>query len=203
MPLQPNDRPEFLRLLTTTGKYYRVDMTPDLLEMYWTGLEQFDLAAIRQALNAHVANPDTGQFMPKIADIVRALGGTTQDAALLAWAKVHRAIRLVGAYMDVAFDDPLIHWCINDMGGWVRLCQTSEDELPFRAKEFENRYRGGMRGTLAVPIASVPRLIGIANAHNEAKGLPSTGPVLIGNAQAAQAIVDGTAPALTALKRIK
>ena len=46
--------------------------------------------------------------MPKPADIRRVLGGTTADAAALAWAKVIRAVHAVGAYSTVAFDDPFI-----------------------------------------------------------------------------------------------
>lgn len=203
MPMQQSDRPEFARLLVTTGKYYGRDFTPDLVEMYWNGLADIDLAAIRQALNLHIQNPDTGQFLPKVADIRKAIGGTTQDAALIAWAKVHKAIRTAGGWVDVVFDDPLIHAVVVDMGGWTKLCETLEDELPFRAKEFENRYRGYARNG-GVP-AVHPKLLGRASTHNLAKGQPVDDPVLIGAVDGCRRVLNGTATYAVDLgiKRIK
>jgi len=80
--------------------------------------------------------------MPKVADVIKMLQGSTQDSALTAWAKVDKAVRSIGTQMSVAFDDPLIHKVIQDMGGWLGLGQRQEAEWPFVAKEFETRYRG-------------------------------------------------------------
>jgi hypothetical protein len=65
----------------------------------------------------------------------------------------------------------------------------TEDEWPFVAKEFENRYRAyAARGeTPEYP----PVLLGIAQAHNEAKGIRSTGPRLIGNPVEAERVMRG------------
>lgn len=105
-------------------------------------MKPFDLAAVKDALNRHCVNPDNGQFMPKPADVVKLLQGSSQDGALVAWAKVDRAVRQVGTYSTVVFDDPIIHRVVQDMGGWVALGDKREKEWPFVAKEFENRYRG-------------------------------------------------------------
>ncbi len=56
------------------------------------------------------------------------LGGSTQDAALAAWSKVDRAVREVGPYQSVAFDDALIHRVLFEMGGWIPLGSKTEDE---------------------------------------------------------------------------
>lgn len=157
--------------------------------IYWQGLKDLDLQAVRHALNTHVQNPDTGQFMPKIADVRRMLGGTTQDSALRAWAKIDKAVRHVGSYASVAFDDPLIHRVLHDMGGWVGLSSKSEDEWPFVAKEFENRYRGyAMRNERP---EYPPVLTGIAEAENVRRGLRSDPPRLIGDATKAEAVMQG------------
>jgi len=76
----------------------------------------------------HLMNPDTGQFLPKPADIVRMLGGRTLDRALMAWAKVDKAVRQIGTYESVVFDDALIHRVLHEMGGWVGMGQKTENE---------------------------------------------------------------------------
>jgi hypothetical protein len=91
---------------------------------------------------------------------------------------VDLAVRRVGTYCDVVFDDALIHRVIQDMGGWIALGTKAENEWPFVAKEFENRYRS-FRSRGECP-QYPPTLIGIATAHNFRKGYKSGTPVLIG-----------------------
>lgn len=185
------DKPAFAEAMTALADYYAREMSRAVIDMYWQGLQHYDLPAIGEALNRHMQNPDSGQFMPKIADIARMLGGTTQDAALVAWAKVDQAVRRVGQYADVVFDDALIHRVLHDMGGWLALGTKTEDEWPFVAKEFENRYRG-FRMRSERP--EYPRvLIGIAGAHNrKLQGFSASElqpPVLIGDPLRAQAVM--------------
>ena len=67
--------------------------------------------------------------------------------------------------------------------------QKSGDEWPFVAKEFENRYRAyAARGE--VPDYP-PVLIGIAEAHNDAKGFGSNPPRLVGNPGEAERVMGG------------
>jgi hypothetical protein len=167
--------------------FYGKGVSRFALDVWWTALRRFDLAAVVDAFNRHLANPDTGQFAPKPADIIRMLQGSTQDSALRAWAKVDQAVRRVGTYPDVVFDDALIHRVIQDMGGWIALGARGEDEWPFVAKEFENRYRGYNARSEHPPHPST--LIGIATAHNSRTGYPPEPPVLIGNEQAARQVL--------------
>lgn len=183
------DKPAFAQMMVALGEYYNREISEGLIGMYWQGLEHYDLAAIREALNRHMQNPDSGQFMPKIADISKMLGGSTQDAALRAWAKVDKAMRRIGTYADVVFDDAIIHRVLHDMGGWIALGTRTEDDWPFVAKEFENRYRGYrlQGGAREYP----PVLIGIAGAHNRKAGHEPQPPMLIGDYDAAQAVMAG------------
>ena len=187
--MQQNEFDQFAQMLESIAEYCGKPLSPGVVAIYWQGLKDLDLSAIRHALNAHVQNPDTGQFMPKIADVRRMLGGTTQDSALRAWAKVDKALRHVGTYASVAFDDPLIHRVLHDMGGWVGLGTKTEDEWPFVAKEFENRYRGyAMRNESP---EYPPLLTGIADADNARRGLQCEPPRLIGDATKAEAVMQG------------
>lgn len=185
--MQVDDFQKFHDGIAGVMGFYGKSLSRFALDVWWTALKSYELPAIIDAFNRHLANPDAGQFAPKPADIIRMLQGSTQDSALRAWAKVDRAVRSVGTYCDVVFDDALIHRVIQDMGGWIGLGTKSEAEWPFVAKEFENRYRG-FRSRNERP-SYAPVLIGIATAHNEPKGFESGKPVLIGNRQLAQRVL--------------
>lgn len=185
--MQQQEYDDFAAMLEAVAEYHGKKMTAGVVAIYWQGLRDLDLAAVRHALNAHVQNPDSGQFMPKIADIRRMLGGSTQDSALRAWAKVDRAVRGVGNYASVVFDDALIHRVLHDMGGWIGLGTKTEDEWPFVAREFENRYRGyAMRGDRP---EYPPVLIGISEAENSRSGFKADPPRLIGDPVKAQEVM--------------
>ncbi|VVE90417.1 DUF6475 domain-containing protein [Pandoraea bronchicola] len=187
--MKPTDSTEFFALISNVYAFYRQDYSEFVGQVWWGAMQVFDLAAVSDALGRHAANPDAGQFLPKPADVVKMLQGSTQDSALLAWHKVDKAIREVGTYASVAFDDALIHRVVFEMGGWVSLGTKDESEWPFVKNEFVNRYRG-YRGRSQVP-EYPPLLIGIAETTNTRAGFQSQGPVLIGNADAARAVVDG------------
>ncbi len=167
--------------------FYGKSVSTFALDVWWTALKGHDLAAIVTAFNRHLANTDSGQYPPKPADILKMLQGSTQDSALRAWAKVDQAVRQVGSYTDVVFDDPLIHRVLQDMGGWIGINAKSEDDWPFVAKEFESRYRG-FKTRSELPDYPA-KLIGITNAHNAQHGFPPEAPVLVGDEQQAMQVL--------------
>jgi|SRR6185437_1357447 len=185
---QPDFEP-FCEMLDLIAEQHSKVLSPGLKALYWQGLAKFDFIAVQQAAMRHLQNPDTGKFMPKIADFVQMIDGTTQDSALMAWAKVDKAVRSIGPYQDVVFDDAIIHRVIQDMGGWIALGMKGDAEWPFIAREFENRYRAfKSRGE----IPDYPhKLIGIATAYNEQHGLKIDHPMLVGNATLAQKVLSG------------
>lgn len=187
--METDDFDRFAELLGGVFELYGREASPFAMQVWWEALRPFDFSAIRMAFSRHVQNPDVGQFPPKPADVLRMLGGTTQDKALQAWAKVDKAVRHVGTYQTVVFDDPLIHRVLHDMGGWVGLGMKTEDEWPFVQREFENRYRGfSMRSERP----EYPRaLIGISEAENSRNGKRSDPPRLIGDPTRAQAVLSG------------
>lgn len=187
--MTPTDHAAFVALVANVHAFYRRDFSDFSADVWWAALRQYDLSAVSDAIGRHSVNPDSGQYMPFPADIVKMLGGSTQDAALLAWAKVDRAVRSCGTYNSVVFDDPIIHRVIVDMGGWALVGGKDEKEWPFVGKEFENRYRG-YRMRSETP-EYLPVLIGIAEAQNDRTGQKSQPPVLIGDAQAAARVMSG------------
>jgi hypothetical protein len=171
--------------------FYGKSVSKFALDVWWAALKNYDLATVTDAFNRHLMNPDSGQFAPKPADIIRMLQGSTQDTALQAWTKVDRAIRSIGTYVDVVFDDGLIHRVIQDMGGWIALGHKSEEEWPFVAKEFEARYRA-FRSKNITP-EYLPILTGVFSAENGKNGFggEKSEPVLIGDHHRATQVMNG------------
>lgn len=186
--MKPYEMPHFSKLMTQLAVVYSKPMDPVLIEIYWQALKAFDFKAVEAAMLAHIGNPDVGQFMPKPADVVRFLKGSSQTQALQAWSLVLKTIQRVGHYPTVVFDDPLIHAVISDMGGWIALCKLLEEDTPFRAKEFENRYVGFL---LQPPKTYPKQLSGTLEQENSAKGYPIDPPMLIGDIQNALKVYQG------------
>lgn len=185
-----DERRKFASLLTALSDYYNTTLSKAVAGIYWEGLRQYDYEAIEKACWAHTQLPDeAGRWMPRNADIIKMIGGSTLDQAALAWSKVDQAIRTRGTWDDVAFDDAIIHRVIADMGGWVVLGSKDDEAWPFVAKEFQTRYRSfRMRGeTPDYP----HRLTGMANAANAANGRPLLPPILLGDLEKAKAVLKG------------
>lgn len=187
--MQSDDSKQFRRLLEGVFDFYGKSLSEFTLSVWWEAMRPFEFVAVKDALNRHAVNPDNGQFLPKPADVVKLLQGSSLDSALMAWAKVDRAVRQVGPYSSVVFDDPIIHRVIADMGGWVAFGNVTEEEWPFKAKEFENRYRGyRMRPQLDYP----RRLIGIEEAENGRQGFNQDGRItMVGDREKCEAVAAG------------
>lgn len=166
--MKTNDIAGFAALMTGLGELYGKAITEAYSEIYWNTLKSFDFADVQRAVKHHVADPEYGRFMPKPADIIRWIEGTQDSKALQAWTKVVLAMRRVGSYNSIKFDDPIIHTVIEAMGGWVQLCMTTNHELSFRAIEFQKHYVGYL---LNPPKTAIPHLCGL---------LPSQSPIQIG-----------------------
>lgn len=170
--MQPIDRIKLAETLAVIYAAKTKSISNALVELFFQTLQEYDIEAVCKAMFAHMRNPDTGMHVPQPADIVRMIAGSTGDRAMDAWALVERAIRQIGPMASVAFQDGVIHRVIDDMGGWIRLCSTSnEEDLRFRGIEFQKRCRGFWLGDkLGRDFPSY--LIGEAEAFNRAAGRP-------------------------------
>lgn len=176
----------FSKMMKVIAALYHKAFTDELIDIYWESLEEFSLEEVSKALRLHVRDTEAGRFLPKPADIVRFIEGSSESCALQAWTKVERAFSQVGRYQSLAFDDPLIHAVIQDMGGWIKLCDITLKELPFCCNEFQKRYRGFLnRKPLQIP----PYLPGIVERDNGKDGYPIPEPVLLGDQPKSQALI--------------
>lgn len=141
--MNKNDVEGFNQVLISAAEVTGKSLSAQSLVLYWDLLSTFELTDIRNAVQAHLKNPETGSFMPKPADIIKFINGSSESRSMQAWTKVDKAIRTVGIHESIAFDDPLIHAVIESMGGWITLNNIqNHKEIAFKAVEFEKRYRG-------------------------------------------------------------
>lgn len=188
--MQEQDKPNFEKLMNATASMYgRKPSDRTQLMMYFNALSRFCFEDVQAGFNSHIKNPDNGQFFPKPADIIRYMDGGSETQAGNAWTKVDKAIRTVGPYKNIVFDDRIIHAVIADMGGWIQLCSTSDQEYPFKKNEFIKRYTGYR----SRPPEDYPRLLGgIAQQANDMRNLQTIeSPVVIGDVDSARLTYSG------------
>ncbi len=134
--MEKNDFAPFSQMMALTAEQYGRPMSPELIRFYFDGLAHIPVDAVRAALNAHVRNTEVGQFMPKIADLIRTIEGTGEDAAYTALAQVN------ADFSGARCDDPIALAVVRDMGGWRAIGQRDAEEWQsFGSKDFVKRYR--------------------------------------------------------------
>ena len=121
---------------------FGVTSSKNKIMLYFNALEDFE---IEQVVNAVGLAIKTLKFYPKIAEIRELIEGQIEDRAAIAWYTVIEATKVYGQYNSIRFDDLLIHWIVERMGGWPHFCGLVAEELPFRQKDFIQLYRLGDR----------------------------------------------------------
>lgn len=141
--MEANEKQEFFASLAVIAETVNRKISPILLKAYWECLKDYSFVEVQHALGEVLKNPDIKKhpYFPLPTDIVAIIDGDINTKSLLAWIEVTKAIREIGHYDSVIFADELIHAVICDMGGWIKLCQHTEKEMPFVQRDFERRYQ--------------------------------------------------------------
>lgn len=177
------DMSQFVILMSIACELYKESISQRLMDFYWQMLSSFDFVDVDRAFKYHMSAPKERNFMPKPSDIAYLIKGDGKSRGPIAWSKVEKAIRYVGGYSSVVFDDAVIHAVIDDMGGWVRLCNTKIKDLPFKALNFENRYKHYLQIQLEQYPCYLP---GIFERDNVSRGYTKPKLIYIGNKQDAE-----------------
>lgn len=141
--MTPNEKPAFANFIGLVFTYYQRELDGDVIDLYFSLLEEFPLADVAMAVKCHLKDPSpAGQFFPKVGDIIRHIQGSNGSRALAAWDVARKACETVpgGPYQTVTFSDRLILAVIDRMGGWPKFYYTTDKDLPFVQKEFCERY---------------------------------------------------------------
>lgn len=196
--MNKKEQQQLTELVTDVLAYYRQDVSGFTISVWLQACDKFTIEQVKKALTEHATDAERGQFAPKVADVVRILSGTHTDRAQLAWGKSLEAMSRIGAYQDVVFDDPAIHACIEDLGGWIKVCRTETKELSYLQHRFCESYKAYVgRGTFDYP----RRLTGdrSPDSEYEKKVLQPPKPALVGNVEDCRLVYRGGGSGKTAI----
>lgn len=141
-------KPCLAKIILTINATYEREISEALLDLFYYTLKDFDENQVRQAFMRHLTDPDRGQFMPKPADIIRQIKGTSEERRLILegranvqWAIALKKIGSCGMYNTPKFDDPTTVTVIAQMGGWINFCNMLVDQQPYRHRDFVKLYQ--------------------------------------------------------------
>lgn len=161
--MQDQDKSAFRDMMMAAGEVYGREITKPLLQMYFAALDQVGIDQVQAAMMAHMQNPDSGQFFPKPADLIKQMTGTTkqqnaaiEDKAAIAWACIERDIRRIGSYGTLKLEDKQALATVKAMGGWQSICQTETSKMEWKRKEFIRMYETLERMPLEALPSSLP-----------------------------------------------
>ena len=118
-----SDFTEFCKIMDIQADIRKVQrLTNEQLAAYFDALKSLTLDTLKELLRSHLYSAN-GKFMPTVPDIIQEAFGTPEQRANEAWLCVLRGMEH-GAYYDIRFENPAIHYAINQMGGWVHFAKS-------------------------------------------------------------------------------
>ena len=183
------EKKDFAIYVSDVMAFYAQPVSNFIIDVWWNACEKYDFDKIKKAFNLHVLDPDRGRFYPKPGDIVQKIEGTISDRSVLAFGKVFSAIKRVGQYRNLIFDEAAIHAAIEDMGGWPKLCAIEEKNISFFQHQFTESYQAyAQKDFFYYP----PVIIGIVGSEVEfkKKNIKPPEPVIIGDAKKARKVYE-------------
>lgn len=154
-------------------------------ELYFRALSAFSAQDVVRGIDKAITQC---RFFPKPVELVELIQGCPEDIAEVEAGKVIEAVKRVGSWTSVAFDNAVTAAVVQQgFGGWVKLCSdlTANDEKWFR-KDFCRLYVNFSRQNMRVTGA----LAGQASIANSAHCNSHEDSVaLVGDTQKAQAIL--------------
>jgi hypothetical protein len=136
------DQTTFAHLMAMLDKAFRQETSEMGNEVYWQGLRDCEIEDVKAAFVKAIRDL---KFYPKVAELRGYIIGEADDMAALAWREVNKAIGMPGTYVSVMFGDPVIHWVVEQMGGWPAMGLITKDDAPFREQDFRRLYSVGLK----------------------------------------------------------
>ena len=126
---------------TITGKAFGKNQ----VEIYRTLLEDIPESKFITGIN-NMLRERVFSNLPMPAEIREYSLGLKEDERMVrinrAKLLLNKGISKAGIYNDVVFEDPIIHLCIDSIGGWINFCKKSSKEVEDWLKwDFPKLYR--------------------------------------------------------------
>jgi len=171
----------FAKNITGLAALYEKELSVSLQELYWTLFadwtdDQFE-AACQAAANKL-------KFFPKPVELRELVGGDQEAVALGAWETLHNAIKRIGNWQSVRFEDSRITRAVESMGGWQAVCLWETKDLSYRRHEFLRTYQ-------ALQDGGPPRtMAGLIEQGSTGRGYRVPPPIQVGMSEEERALLD-------------
>lgn len=159
------DKQKFQGLMAMLQENFNTETSAKKLELYFKVFESYAIEVFEEAVYLAIK---TLKFYPKVADLLEIIEGRAEEKSLIAWQRVLEALRITGTYQSVKFEDSLIHYCIQQMGGWSRFSTFTDEDLIWREKQFRELYQVGDRHKEHLEIPD--HIAGFFEEDNRSKG---------------------------------
>lgn len=166
---------EFNIVMLGLCEIYNKQPSEFLIEMYYNIFHGYHINQFKKAVTGCIKS-NKYNVLPKPAEILEFLEGSKEDITLLAWIYAKEGVQKCGYFNTPDFRDPIISHCLEELGGWVKFCSTSLEELPFVKKKFMDYYRLFLKREIKEP----KKLAGYAEIINNNKGYDNFERIKIG-----------------------
>ena len=133
------DRNRLLKTLAGCYAYYEKELSEVSVGVWLADLAGFEPDAIEAAFVRHRRDPERGQWLPKVADILRHLQASTAEKRQDAWGHVLSEARRVGNYGSPRLSAEQ-QSAVDAVGGWRAICHCDEKELGFMQRRFMDAF---------------------------------------------------------------
>ena len=201
--MKTDELSKFTEIMVGLAENFSSTLSKPGLKMRFKALISYSIGEVESAAIS-IINDRKYLKMPTHAEFIEHIkGGSVDDFGSIEAGKVLKAVRQVGGYKSVVFDDATTQAVImQGYGGWIKLCEemTTEQEK-WLEKDFRRMYKSYTVGK----IKHYGILSGITATFNSANGLPGVeSPTLIGDeGKAANVAIRGTQNKQIVHKNIK
>ncbi|MGW8324139.1 MAG: DUF6475 domain-containing protein [Desulfobacterales bacterium] len=146
-------------------KIYGKALDKDVYAMYWEQLKEYDEETFHVMVTNLVKTfiPTTQVPFPLLPHFLKACGDDIDNRSQNALTALKSTIKQIGNWKSVSFGDRALHATIERFGGWIKICEWSQDNWNYNEKRFIQCYEAECRSVFST---GPDRLIGVFESHN-------------------------------------
>jgi len=134
--MRGEDRPEFRDILAGMSEIFGKEISRIGMRFYFEALSEFPIEDVRRAAGEAIR---TLKFFPRPVELIELIRGSDRQYAAEAWRLVCEHVRS-GRWRRDTTGNQELEQAVRLMGGWSRLGGMLESEIPFREKEFIEKF---------------------------------------------------------------
>ena len=129
--MKANDFEEFKELWVAAWQQRGKTPTGGALQLAFQCLSKYDIDTVSDAIIDYCGS-EQGQWLISPSAVIQIIDRGPSDL----WAEFIEKLGSVGPYRDPVFSDPVINAGVRALGGWVRCCSMSYEELEAQRNQF-------------------------------------------------------------------